>query len=59
MYVCKFSKNVLSKLFYIENSKTEGLDEVAHFEPPHQDQRCVQIQLFLSLALNVLMRSNT
>ena len=22
-----------------------GLDEVAHYEPPHQDLRCLQIQL--------------
>ena len=22
------------------------LDEVAHYEPPHQDLRCLQIQLF-------------
>ena len=25
------------------------LDEVAHYEPPHQDLRCLQIQLFSSL----------
>ena len=25
------------------------LDEVAHHEPPHQDLRCLQIQLFSSL----------
>ena len=25
------------------------LDEVAHFEPPHQDLRCLQTQLFSSL----------
>ena len=25
------------------------LDEVAHYEPPHQDLHCLQIQLFLSL----------
>ena len=29
---------------------------MAHYEPPHQDLRCFQIQLFLSLALKVLMR---
>ena len=27
------------------------LDEVAHFEPPHQDLHCLQIPLFSSLAL--------
>ena len=31
------------------------LDEVAHDEPPHQDPRCLQIQLFLSLVLKELM----
>ena len=25
------------------------LDEVAHFEPPHQHLSCLQIQLFLSV----------
>ena len=27
------------------------LDEVAHYEPPHQDLCCLQIQLFSSLVL--------
>ena len=49
--VCKFfKKNVKFKLYHIENSKTRAnsvdLDEVAHYEPPHQDLRCLQIQLF-------------
>ena len=30
------------------------LDEAAHNEPPHQDLRCLLIQLFSSLALKVL-----
>ena len=32
-------KNVKSKLYHIETSKANSvdLDEVAHFEPPHQD----------------------
>ena len=30
------------------------LDEVAHLEPPHQDLRCLQIQLFSSLVLKEL-----
>ena len=39
-----------------ENSKTRGansvdLDEVAHYEPPHQDLCCLQIQLFSSLVV--------
>ena len=41
--------NVKSKLYHIENSKTRG-----HFEPPHQDLRCLQIQLFSSLVLKEL-----
>ena len=50
-----FQKNVKSKLYRIENLKTRGqtvdLDEVAHYEPPHQDLYCLQIQLFLSMVL--------
>ena len=30
------------------------LDEVAHYEPPHQDLRCLQIQLFSSLVFHEL-----
>ena len=30
------------------------VDEVAHFEPPHQDLRCLKIQLFSSLVLKEL-----
>ena len=30
------------------------LDEVAHSEPPYQDLRCSQTQLFLSLVLKEL-----
>ena len=33
------------------------LEEVAHYDPPHQDLRCLQIGLFLSLVLIEL--SNT
>ena len=29
------------------------LDEVAHYEPPHQDLRCLQIQLFSCLLVRV------
>ena len=32
------------------------LDEVAHNEPPHQDLRCLQIQLFSSLVLKEIMK---
>ena len=31
------------------------LDKVAHDEPPHQDQRCLQIHLFSSLVLKELI----
>ena len=31
------------------------LDEVAHYEPPHQDQDCLQIQLFSSLVVKELI----
>ena len=30
------------------------LDEVAHSEPPHQDLRCMQFPLFVSLVLKEL-----
>ena len=30
------------------------LDEVAHYEPPHPDLRCLQIQLFSSLVVKEL-----
>ena len=30
------------------------LNEVAHFEPPHQDLRCLQIPLFSSLVVKEL-----
>ena len=32
------------------------LDEVAHYEPPHQDLHCLQIELFLSLVLKELTK---
>ena len=45
-----FQKKVKSKLYHIENSKTRkqtvDLDEVAHYEPPHLDLCCLQMQLF-------------
>ena len=33
-------------------SNRADLDEMAHYEPPHQDRHCLQILLFLSVALN-------
>ena len=35
--------------------KRVDLHEVAHDEPPHQDLRCLQIQLFSSLVQKQLM----
>ena len=43
---------MLSPSYIISNSV--ALDEVAHDEPPHQDLRCLQIQLFASLVLKEL-----
>ena len=59
--MCKFSKNVKSKLYHIEYSKTRGANsvdpgEVAHYEPLHQDLRCLQIKLFSSLVLKELTK---
>ena len=54
IFVCKFSENVKSKLYYIENSNSVDLDEVAHYEPPHQDLHCLQIQLFSSLVVKLM-----
>ena len=31
------------------------LNEVAHYEPPHQDLHCLQIQLFSSLVVKELI----
>ena len=49
-------------LFHIENSdwraNSVDLDEVAHYEPPHQDLCCLQIQLFSSLLLKELKDSH-
>ena len=51
----------MSKIYHIENSKTRvanivDLDEVAHYEPPLQDLRCLQIQLFSALVVKELRR---
>ena len=52
-------EKMLSELYINENSKTRransvDLDEVALHEPPHQDLRCLQIQLFMSLVVKEL-----
>ena len=51
-----YQKMFKSKLYHnweFENysANSVDLDEVAHYEPPHQDLRYLQIQLFLSLVL--------
>ena len=63
-HTTKFSSANLKKkelkLYLIAKTKTRGqtvtvdLDEVAHYEPPHQDLHCLQIQLFSSLVLKEL-----
>ena len=35
------------------------LDEAAHYEPPHQDLPCLQISLFMSLVLKVLISTTS
>ena len=39
-----------------KGANSVDLDEVAQFEPPHQNLRCLQIQLFSSLVLKELNR---
>ena len=56
----KFSSANLKKMFsssyiMLRMADSGGLDEVAHHEPPHQELRCLQIQLFSSLAVKELM----
>ena len=47
-----FKKN--GKVYHIERARSADLNEVAHYEPPHQDLRCLHIQLFSSLVLKDL-----
>ena len=37
-----------------QRANSVDMDEVAHNEPPHQNLRCLQIQLFSSLVLKEL-----
>ena len=46
---------MLSPRYIILKIQSVDLDEVAHNEPPHQDLRCLQIQLFSSLILKELI----
>ena len=44
--------HIILRIQRLEANSVE-LDEVAHYEPPHQDLRCLQIQLFSSLVVRV------
>ena len=49
-----FQKEILSPSYIILRTlrvENEDLDEVAYYEPPHQDLHCLQIQLFPFLVL--------
>ena len=37
-----------------KRANSVDLDEVAHYEPPHQNLGCLLIQLFSSLVLNII-----
>ena len=50
-----FKKNDLTKLNYIENTKTSRQSEDSSHALPDQDLRCLQIQVFLFLVLKGLM----
>ena len=58
-----FQKNVKSKLYQDYRANSLDLDDVAHdvahYEPPHQELQCLQIQLFSSLVLKELNISIT
>ena len=54
IFVCKFSNNVMFKLYHIENSRLEGNNE-----PPHQNLHCLQIHLFSSLVVKEFIKSET
>ena len=42
-------------VFKDERANSVDLDEVAHYELPHQDLSCLQIQLFSSLGVKELI----
>ena len=56
-----FQKMLIPNYTILRIQRLEGkqcsvdLDEVAHYEPPHQDLHCLQIQLFSSLVLKELI----
>ena len=43
----------MSHIIKIYAANSVDLDEVGHYEPHHQDLRCLQIQLFSSMVLRV------
>ena len=47
------SSNMMLRIQRLE-ANSVGLDEVSHYEPPHQDLCCLQSQLFSSLVLREL-----
>ena len=56
-------KNVRFKLYHTDKIKDRransvALDEVAHYEPPHQDLCCLQTELLSSLVLKELISSS-
>ena len=55
IYICKISKNVLSKPYYIENKKTTKTANCrsgsSYYEPPHLDLCCLQIQLLICIVI--------
>ena len=62
IYVCKFKKKkFIETLSYWEFkdywANCVNPEEVAHYEPPHLDLYCLQIQLFSFVALLVLKYS--
>ena len=57
----KLQKKIIQAISYSElkdyRANSVDLDEVAHDEPPHQDLRCLQIQIISSLVLEELSRA--
>ena len=50
----KIRSNCIILRFQRQRGNSVDLDEVAHYEPPHQDLNCFQIQFFSSLAVKEL-----
>ena len=45
--------------FEDKRANSVDLDEVAHFEPPHQDLRCLHIHMYSPLVLKDLIIQHT